>query len=87
METNSPAVSPESEEALSASAYRRRYGRSLMVLRKLKGEVPEASELCRLASVDTVAPGLWITARFLDGSTRGFRPEMIRESDPSAEAV
>jgi hypothetical protein len=80
METNTPAVPLELPEALTASAYRHRYGRSLMVLRQLRAELPATDELCRVLAVDTVAPGLWITARFLDGTTRGFRPDLIRQS-------
>jgi hypothetical protein len=83
METNPLAVITESAEPLTASDYRRRYGRTLMVLRKLRAEIPAADELCRVASVNTVEPGLWITARFLDGTTRGFRPDLIRQSDLS----
>ena len=80
METIPPVVSPEKVEALTASEYRRRYGRTLMVLKKLRGELPEANELCRIASVNTIDPGLWITARFLDGTTRSFRPELIQQN-------
>ena len=59
METNPPGVSLEHEEVLTASEYRRRYGRTLMVLKKLRAELPESDELCRIAAVDTAAPGIY----------------------------
>ncbi len=80
MDTNTPVVPLESAEPLTASDYRRRYGRSLMVLKALRAELPANDELCRVTSVDTISPGLWVTVRFLDGQTRGFRPELIQQS-------
>jgi hypothetical protein len=62
----------------TASAYRLTYGGSLMSLRKLHGAHPDIHELCRIRSVETLPPTLWVTATFLDGSTRSFRPEAIR---------
>jgi len=80
--------SPETPAAaLSPQAYRQLYGRSLMVLRKLKSAAPTDDELCRITSVNTLAPGLWITAKFLDGSIRSFRPEMIELSSATAPVV
>jgi hypothetical protein len=81
METNLPAVPEARPEPITAADYRQRYGRSLMVLRKRRAEHPATDELCRVASVNTVEPGLWITVRFLDGTTRGFRPDLIEQSD------
>ena len=49
-----------------------------MLLTKLKSELPTRSEFCRIKAVETVAPDLWVTVGFLDGSTRGLRPEQIR---------
>jgi hypothetical protein len=77
METNPPGASLPPEEILTATEYKRRYGRTLMVLKKLRAELPAEDELCRISAVDTASPGLWITARFLNGTTRSFRPELI----------
>jgi hypothetical protein len=49
-----------------------------MALTKLRGAVPSIDELCRISSVQTLPDTLWVTARFLDGATRSFRPENIR---------
>ena len=49
-----------------------------MVLTSLQGELPESHEFCRIRSVETAAPSLWVTATFLDGSTKSFRSEKIR---------
>lgn len=73
MEVNLDASGPS-----TASAYRLTYGGSLMALRKLHGANPDIHELCRIRSVETLPPTLWVTATFLDGSTRSFRPETIR---------
>jgi hypothetical protein len=62
----------------AAVAYRRIHGRSLMALTKLRGAIPSIDELCRISSVQTLPDTLWVTARFLDGATRSFRPENIR---------
>jgi len=64
----------------SAAAYRAAHYRKLMVLTKWKSAAPERDEFCRISSVETLAPGLWITATFLDGSTRRFRPDKIRDA-------
>jgi len=61
-----------------ATAYRAAHYRKLMVLMTWKGAAPERDEFCRIRSVETLAPGLWVTATFLDGSIRRFRPEKIR---------
>jgi hypothetical protein len=62
----------------AAAAYRAAHLRKLMVLTKWKGAEPECDEFCRIHAVETLAPGLWLTATFLDGSVRRFRPEKIR---------
>ena len=49
-----------------------------MLLTKLKGQLPTRGEFCRIKAVETAAPDLWITVAFLDGSTRGLRPDHIR---------
>jgi hypothetical protein len=67
----------------AAAAYRQIYGGRLMTLRKRQGAFPNVHELCRTRSVETLAPTLWVTATFLDGSTKSFRPEIIR---PATEA-
>ena len=70
-----------------AKAYRHAHGRKLMVLTKLKSLTPERAEFCRIQSVETLAPGLWITATFLDGSRQGFRPEKIRTATQDEERM
>jgi hypothetical protein len=61
-----------------AAAYRAAHIRKLMILNRWKGAAPVCNEFCRISAVETLAPGLWLTARFLDGSVRRFRPEKIR---------
>ena len=61
-----------------AREYRIAHHRKLMVATKWKGVDPAADEFCRIRSVETLAPSLWITAEFLDGSIKRFRPEKIR---------
>jgi hypothetical protein len=68
-----------------ATAYRTAHCRKLMVLAKGKNLAPRREEFCRIRSVETLAPGLWITAIFLDGSIRQFRPEKIRDATPDEE--
>lgn len=68
-----------------AAAYRAAHIRKLMVLTKWKSEAPECDEFCRIHAVETLAPGLWLTAAFLDGSVRRFRPEKIRVATPDEE--
>ncbi len=72
-------------EPMTAVAYRQTYQRRLMVLTTLRGEIPATDEMCRLISVDTLAPSLWVTARFLDGSKKSFRPEKIRPAKAAEE--
>ena len=68
-----------------AATYRAAHLRKLMVLTKWRSAAPEQDEFCRIRSVETLSPGLWVTATFLDGSTRGFRPEKIRASTADEE--
>jgi len=70
-----------------AAAYRRAYARKLMVLAELKNPLPERNDFCRIRSVETLSPGLWISAEFLDGSIRRFRPEKIREATADEERM
>ena len=49
-----------------------------MLLSKIRGEVPTRNEFCHILAVETAAPSLWITVRFLDDSRKGLRPEKIR---------
>ena len=65
----------------SASEYRQRFGRMVMVMTELRGPAATRQELCRVAAVDTIGSGLWVTVRFLDGQTRGLRAEMIRPAN------
>jgi len=61
-----------------ATAYRVAHLRKLMVLTKWKNTAPECGDFCRIHAVETLSPGLWLTATFLDGSVKRFRPEKIR---------
>jgi hypothetical protein len=74
---NLTAPSRNIPAAASASDYQQRYGRSMMVLKKIKGATAAPDELCRITSVNTLAPDLWVTVQFLDGSARGLRPDGI----------
>ena len=71
----------------SAPAYRIAYSRKLMVLTELRNVTPERDEFCRIRSVETLSPSLWITATFLDGSNRGLRPEKIRAATLDEERL
>jgi len=67
----------------SANAYRQEaHYRRLKVLKKCRNAVPERDEFCRIRSVETLSPGLWITATFLDDTVRSFRPDKIRDATP-----
>ncbi len=58
-----------------------------MILAASKNAAPGSDDFCRIRSVETVAPGLWITAVFLNGSIRRFRPDMIRLATPDEERL
>ena len=68
-------------------AYRAAHRGKLMVLTNWRSAAPERDEFCRIRSVETLAPGLWITATFLDGAVRRFRPEKIRDATPDEELL
>ena len=85
METNTQPEIVAPVESVSPATYRRIYGRSMMVLKKLRGEIPASDELCHITSVNTLAPGLWITVKFLDGSINSFRPELIQLAEVPVE--
>ena len=62
-----------------AAAYRAAHLRKLMVLTKWRNAAaPDCDEFCRIHAVETLSPGLWLTASFLDGSVRRFRPDKVR---------
>ena len=69
----------------AAATYRAAHLRKLMVLAKSRGAEPECNEFCRIRSVETLPPNLWITATFLDGAVRQFRPEKIRDATSDEE--
>ena len=69
------------------AAYKRDYARKLMILATLKNATPCNNDFCRIRSVETLSPGLWVTARFLDGSIQRFRPDKIRLATPEEERV
>lgn len=85
MEVNLDHQTPGAYGPRAASSYRQIHGRRLMALNKLRGTIPAIDELCRISSVETLAPTLWVTATFLDGSTRSFRPESIRPATKDEE--
>jgi hypothetical protein len=85
MEANNDQQKDDTLEPKSATNYRQEYGRSLMVLTSLQGALPATHEFCRIRSVETATPTLWITATFLDGSTKSFRPEKIRRATTDEE--
>lgn len=58
-----------------------------MVLTTLKSETACREDLCRIKSVDTLAPGLWISVTFLDGSIKRFRPDKIRPATEDEERM
>ena len=70
-----PAIDPV---PTPAAKYRAAHRNRLMLLTTLKNELPTRSEFCRILSVETADPSLWITVGFLDGSRGGFRPEKLR---------
>lgn len=61
-----------------AAKYRAAHQHRLMLLSKIRGVVPTRNEFCHVLAVETVAPSLWVTVRFLDDSRKGLRPETIR---------
>ena len=71
----------------SVAAYKRDHGRKLMVLTTPKNATLGNNDFCRIRSVETLSPGLWITATFLDGSIQRFRPEKIRLATPDEERL
>jgi len=70
-----------------ATEYQRANRHKLMVLTKWRNATPERDEFCHIRSVETLTPSLWISAIFLDGSKRHFRPEKIRPATPDEERV
>ena len=71
--TDQPASKPT-----PAAKYRAAHQHRLMLLTKLKSELPTRGDFCRVMAVETVAPDLWVTVGFFDGSTKGLRPDKIR---------
>jgi len=80
-----PAAIPANLNPSSAAEYRAAHRNRIMVLTTLKSATPASDEFCRIRSVETVSPGLWITADFLDGSVKRFRPEKIRVATEDEE--
>ena len=70
-----------------AAQYRTAHQHRLMLLTNLRGEVPTRAEFCRIKSVETLAPDLWVTVGFFDGSTKGLRPDMIRLATKEEESL
>ena len=69
-----------------ASEYREAHYGKLMVLTRRKNEPRKLEDYCRIRSVETVHPGLWITATFLDGIVDSFRPDKIRFATSEEES-
>ena len=78
---------PDTLNPNEAAEYRLAHRNRLMVLTKLKSATPMRSEFCRIESVETLAPNLWISALFLDGSIKQFRPEKIRLATKDEERL
>jgi hypothetical protein len=72
-----PEAEPKRAEPTTALEYQRRYGPRMMVLKERKGATAAADELCRIVSVNTIAPDLIVTVQFLDRSSRTLRPELL----------
>ncbi len=70
-----------------AAAYRLEHRGKLMVLAKLRNAVPAADEFCRILRVETLSPGLWVSAAFPDGSVKNFRPEKIRQATAEEQQI
>ena len=79
-----PAIDPA---PTPAAQYRAAHRNRLMLLTTLKNERPTRGEFCRILSVETAAPSLWITVDFLDGSRGGLRPEKLRLVTPEEERL
>ncbi len=71
----------------AATTYKQENWRKLMILTTLKNATPGSNDFCRIQSVETLSPGLWITAAFLDGSVQRFRPEKIRRATEDEERM
>lgn len=87
METTLPTLDITAGNPRAAADYKFAHRNKLMVLTKLKSETPGQDELCHIQSVETLVPNLWITANFLDGSRKRFRPEMIRVATEEEERL
>ena len=72
---------PKRGEPKTALEYQRRYGPRMMVLKERKGATAGTDELCRIVSVNTIAPDLIVTVQFLDRSSRTLRPELLELAD------
>ena len=72
-----PEAEPKRGEPTTALEYQQRYGPRMMVLKERKGATAAADELCRILSVNTIAPDLIVTVQFLDRSSRTLRPELL----------
>ena len=72
-----PEAEPKRGEPTTALEYQRRYGPRMMVLKERKGATAAPDELCRVLSVNTIAPDLIVTVQFLDRSSRTLRPELL----------
>ena len=68
-----PEAEPKRDEPTTALEYHRRYGPRMMVLKERKGATAAPDELCRILSVNTIAPDLIVTVQFLDRSSRTLR--------------
>lgn len=78
--TDQPASKPT-----PAAKYRAANQHRLMLLTKLTSVLPTRGDFCRIKAVETVAPDLWITVGFFDGSTKGLRPDKLRAATEEEE--
>ena len=77
---------PKRGEPTTALEYHRRYGPQMMVLKERKGETAAADDLCRILSVNTIAPDLIVTVQFLDRSSRTLRRELLEVAGSEHQA-
>ncbi len=87
MNTDTNQIGQSTSKITLASQYRTAHQHRLMLLINPQGELPTRSKFCRIKSVETLAPDLWVTVGFFDGSTKGLRPDKIRPATKEEEGL